>query len=120
MFCYSDSGETNGQRKISNQEFFIQLAQKCIHLLSDVTADGFVYRVDCRLRPFGESGPLAVNFNHLEDYFQAHGREWERYAFIKARVVYGEEQACASSLCDIVSSFVYRKYIDFRCHSYIA
>ena len=112
MFCYSDSGNTNGLRSISNQEFFIRIAQKLIHLLSDVSANGFVYRVDCRLRPFGEAGPLAVNFNHLEDYYQTHGREWERYAFIKARVVYGTDHD-QELFKQIVSSFVYRKYIDF-------
>ena len=112
MFCYSDSGNTNGKVSISNQEFFTQLAQGIIRLLSDVTADGFVYRVDCRLRPFGDSGPLVVNFNHIEDYLQTHGREWERYAFIKARVIVGEEEDQAM-FKSIVTSFVYRKYIDF-------
>ena len=112
MFCYSDSGNTDGKRSISNQEFFTQLAQGLIRVLSEVTADGFVYRVDCRLRPFGESGPLVVNFNHIEDYLQTHGREWERYAFIKARVIVGVDEDRAV-FKDIVSSFVYRKYIDF-------
>ena len=90
MFCFSDSGITDGKHSISNQEFFTLLGQKLIRVLSDVTADGFVYRVDCRLRPFGDSGPLVVNFNHVEDYLQTHGREWERYAFIKARVTGGD------------------------------
>ena len=112
MFCYTDSGGTNGERKTSNQEFFIQLSQKLIQCLSDVTADGFVYRVDCRLRPFGEAGPLAVNFNHLEDYYQTHGREWERYAFIKARVIYGSDKD-QTIFEEMILSFVYRKYIDF-------
>ena len=112
MFCYSDSGSTDGKISITNQEFFTQLAQGIIRVLSDVTADGFVYRVDCRLRPFGDSGPLVVNFNHIEDYLQTHGREWERYAFIKARVVVGEEEDRAV-FKNIVASFVYRKYIDF-------
>ena len=112
MFCYSDSGNTDGNRSISNQEFFTQLAQGLIRVLSDVTSDGFVYRVDCRLRPFGESGPLVVNFNHIEDYLQTHGREWERYAFIKARVIVGINDDRAM-FKNIVSSFVYRKYIDF-------
>ena len=112
MFCYSANGKTNGQRSMDNQQFFISLAQKLIHSLADVTADGFVYRVDCRLRPFGESGPLVVNFNHLEDYYQAHGREWERYAFIKARVVYGSDRD-RELFKELVTPFVYRKYIDF-------
>ena len=112
MFCYSDSGSTDGQHSISNQEFFTQLAQSLIRVLSEVTADGFVYRVDCRLRPFGDSGPLVVNFNHVEDYLQTHGREWERYAFVKARVIYGADQD-KQQFKAMVSSFVYRKYIDF-------
>ncbi|MFK7794919.1 MAG: bifunctional [glutamate--ammonia ligase]-adenylyl-L-tyrosine phosphorylase/[glutamate--ammonia-ligase] adenylyltransferase [Gammaproteobacteria bacterium] len=112
MFCYSNAGDTDGARSISNQEFFTQLAQGVIRILSDITADGFVYRVDCRLRPFGESGPLVVNFNHVEDYLQTHGREWERYAFVKARVICGSEQD-KKQFKKIVSAFVYRKYIDF-------
>ncbi len=112
MFCYSNSGHTDGTRSISNQEFFTQLAQGVIRILSDTTSDGFVYRVDCRLRPFGESGPLVVNFNHVEDYLQTHGREWERYAFVKARVIYGSEND-KKQFKEIVSAFVYRKYIDF-------
>lgn len=111
MFCYSNSGNTDGRRSISNQEFFTQLTQGIIRVLSDVTADGFVYRVDCRLRPFGDSGPLVVNFNHVEDYLHSHGREWERYAFIKARVIYGSGQD-RKLLDKMVLSFVYRKYID--------
>ena len=112
MFCFSESGKTNGARSISNQEFFLQLAQRIIKALSDITAGGFVYRVDCRLRPFGKSGPLAVNFNHLEDYFHTHGREWERYAFVKARVIVGSEQD-REQFNNIISGFVYRRYIDF-------
>jgi len=112
MFCYSNSGSTDGSRSISNQEFFTQLAQGVIRILSDRTADGFVYRVDCRLRPFGESGPLVVNFNHVEDYLQTHGREWERYAFVKARVICGSQED-KKQFKKIASAFVYRKYIDF-------
>ncbi len=112
MFCYSESGQTDGNRSITNQEFFTQFAQGVIRILSDVTEDGFVYRVDCRLRPFGESGPLVVNLNHVEDYLQTHGREWERYAFVKSRVIYGEARD-KQQFDEIVTSFVYRKYIDF-------
>ena len=112
MFCYSNAGNTDGNRSISNQEFFTQLAQGVIRILSDMTADGFVYRVDCRLRPFGESGPIVVNFNHVEDYLHTHGREWERYAFVKARVICGTQED-EKQFKKIVSAFVYRKYIDF-------
>ncbi len=112
MFCYSNAGETDGKRSISNQEFFTKYAQGLIDLLSGVTSDGFVYRVDSRLRPFGDSGPLVVNFNHVEDYLQVHGREWERYAFVKARVIYGQSSDHAQ-FERMRTSFVYRKYIDF-------
>ena len=112
MFCYSDTGQTNGQLSISNQEFFTQLVQSIIRVLSEITEDSFVYRVDCRLRPFGDSGPLVVNFNHIEDYLYTHGREWERYAYIKSRVIYGSnEDKCYFD--QMVAGFVYRKYIDF-------
>jgi glutamate-ammonia-ligase adenylyltransferase len=112
MFCFSESGNTNGPRSISNQEFFLKLAQQIIKALSDISLGGFVFRVDCRLRPFGESGPLAVNFNYLEDYFHTHGREWERYAFIKARVIVGTAKD-REQFNNIISGFVYRRYIDF-------
>ncbi len=112
IFCFSDSGHTDGTNSISNQEFFTQLVQIIIRVLSEITVDSFVYRVDCRLRPFGDSGPLVVNFNHIEDYLYTHGREWERYAYVKARVIYGvtEDQQRFNQM---VTSFVYRKYIDF-------
>ncbi len=112
MFSYSDTGSTDGELSISNQEFFTHLAQSVINSLSEMTVDGFVYRVDCRLRPFGDSGPLVVNFNHVEDYLHTHGREWERYAYLKARVMYGLEQDLLQ-FDQMASSFVYRKYIDF-------
>lgn len=112
MFFYTDSGQTNGVRSISNQEFFTSIAQKFIRVFSDITADGFVFRVDCRLRPFGDSGPLVVNCNHLEDYYLSHGREWERYALVKARVVYGSEQDI-KHFKQIAMAFVYRRYLDY-------
>ena len=112
MFCYANDEQEKPNNKLSEQEYFTQLAQKFIHLLSSATVDGFVYRVDCRLRPFGDSGPLVVNFNHLEDYYQVHGREWERYALIKARVVCGSERD-VQEFNALIKAFVYRKYIDF-------
>jgi len=113
IFTYPSSGETQGSsRVLDNQEFFIRLGQRLIQILNNVTADGFVFRVDMRLRPFGESGTLAMNFNALEDYYQTHAREWERYALIKARVISGGEEI-EKQLFKMLKPFVYRRYLDF-------
>jgi glutamate-ammonia-ligase adenylyltransferase len=72
---------------MANEEFFLRLGQRIIQWLANKTVDGFVFRVDMRLRPFGDSGPLAVNFDSLETYLQQNGRDWERYAFVKARPI---------------------------------
>jgi glutamate-ammonia-ligase adenylyltransferase len=95
-----------------HHEQFVRLAQKLVQALSEATADGFVFRVDLRLRPHGTSGPLAVSFDAMENYYQAHGREWERYAFIKARVVAGDTAAGAELLARL-RPFVFRKYLDY-------
>lgn len=113
IFAYPEDGETRGGRRaISNGEFFIKLGQALIRVLDTNTARGFVFRVDMRLRPFGESSALAVSFDAIEDYYQVHGREWERYAMIKARVVAGDLQAGAGLMMRL-KPFVYRKYVDF-------
>jgi len=113
IFCYPEDGETrDGRRSLSNQEFFIKLGQALIRTLDSNTAYGFVFRVDMRLRPFGESSALAVSFDAMEDYYQVHGREWERYAMIKARVVAGDKRAGAELMARL-KPFVYRKYVDF-------
>ncbi len=113
IFAYPEDGETrDGRRVISNREFFIKLGQALIRILDVNTAHGFVFRVDMRLRPFGESSALAVSFDAMEDYYQVHGREWERYAMIKARVVAGDFQAGAELMARL-KPFVYRKYVDF-------
>ncbi|WP_140388639.1 hypothetical protein, partial [Vibrio parahaemolyticus] len=78
-----------------------------------VTAQGFVYRVDMRLRPFGESGPLVFSFSALEDYYQEQGRDWERYAMVKARIMGADSLHYAQSLRKLLRPFVYRRYIDF-------
>jgi glutamate-ammonia-ligase adenylyltransferase len=112
IFTYPDSGETQGcRRSIDNQQFFTRLAQKLIASLHQVTCDGFVYRVDMRLRPFGDSGPLVLTFNAMEDYYQEQGRDWERYAMLKARVI-GQSQY-HEQLSSMLRPFVYRRYIDF-------
>ena len=81
IFCYPDKGVCDGRRGLANEQFFTRLARKVIHSLSQVTADGFCFRVDTRLRPFGESGPLVSSFAALEQYYQREGRDWERYAY---------------------------------------
>ena len=113
IFAYPEAGETQGAaRSISNQEFFIRLGQKLIAALDRHTVDGFVFRVDMRLRPYGQSGALVLNFAALEEYYLTQGRDWERYAMIKARVVAGEP-ADAQYLHAMLRPFIYRKYLDF-------
>src|SRR5690606_25581506 len=88
IFAYPEGGETRGGEKtLSNQEFCVSLGQKLIKSLDNPTADGFVFRVDMRLRPHGQSGALVLNYDAMEDYYQSQGRDWERYAMIKARPV---------------------------------
>jgi glutamate-ammonia-ligase adenylyltransferase len=112
VLLFPEHGETDGERRISNEEFFTRLGQSLVRLLETPTADGFVLRVDLRLRPFGDSGPLAASFAFFEDYLPRHGRAWERYAYVKARPVtaperYAELEAAA------VRPFVYRRYLDY-------
>lgn len=113
IFAYPEGGETVGaKRALDNQEFFIRLGQRLIKALDPVTVDGFVFRVDMRLRPYGSSGALVLSFNALEQYYQDQGRDWERYAMIKARVV-GGDQAAGEQLLQMLRPFVYRRYLDF-------
>ncbi len=124
IFVYPHSGETQGcRRSLDNQQFFTRLAQKLITSLHQHTADGFVYRVDMRLRPFGESGPLVLTFNAMEDYYQEQGRDWERYAMLKARIIpsinssvnppSSGDDLYRQELSTLLRPFVYRRYIDF-------
>lgn len=110
IFVYPQAGETAGPRRLDNHEFFTRLGKRLIAALNDVTGDGFVFRVDMRLRPYGDSGPLVSSFAMLEEYFYAQAREWERYAWIKARAVAGERIAELEALR---LPFVFRKYLDF-------
>ena len=87
IFCYPENGDSDGQRSISAQEYFARLSRQVIALIDEVTVDGFVFRIDTRLRPFGDSGPPVVSFAALESYLLQHGRDWERYAYVKARIV---------------------------------
>jgi len=113
IFAYPESGTTRGGRQcLENQAYFTRLGQMVIRLLDAVTEDGFVFRVDMRLRPYGDSGALVGSFNALELYYQEQGREWERYAMIKARPVTGHP-AAQQSLMKMLNGFVYRRYTDF-------
>jgi len=112
IFAYDEDGETDGVRALSNHEYFVRLGQELIASLNDATADGLVFRVDMRLRPNGQSGPLALSFEAMEHYYQTHGRTWERYAWIKARVVGGDRTAGAELLKHL-RPFVYRRYLDY-------
>lgn len=118
IFTFPEGGETNHPtRAVSNQEFFVKLGQRLIKSLDTITAEGFVFRTDMRLRPHGESGALAMSFVGMEDYYQTQGREWERYAMIKARTVAmagGERQKHARKILrEMLQPFTYRQYIDF-------
>ncbi|MBX9764034.1 MAG: bifunctional [glutamate--ammonia ligase]-adenylyl-L-tyrosine phosphorylase/[glutamate--ammonia-ligase] adenylyltransferase [Pseudomonadaceae bacterium] len=113
IFGYPEGGETEGvKRALDNQEFFIRLGQKLIKALDAITVEGFVFRTDMRLRPYGSSGALVFSFNALEQYYQDQGRDWERYAMIKARVV-GGDQVAGAQLLQMLRPFVYRRYLDF-------
>ncbi len=112
IFLFGAAGETDGARIVDNQEYFNRLGGEIIRLLDTRTEDGFVFRVDMRLRPFGESGSLVVSLAALEEYLQQHGRDWERYAWIKARAIVGSDAYAASSQ-EFIRPFVYRRYLDF-------
>ncbi|MBK5968978.1 MULTISPECIES: bifunctional [glutamate--ammonia ligase]-adenylyl-L-tyrosine phosphorylase/[glutamate--ammonia-ligase] adenylyltransferase [Thiorhodovibrio] len=113
IFAYPSRGETQGgPRTLTNEQFFTRLCQRLVKLLDAQTPEGFVFRVDTRLRPFGDAGPLAMHFDALETYYESQAREWERYAMIKARVIAGPDTAGAE-LMDMLRPFVYRRYLDF-------
>jgi glutamate-ammonia-ligase adenylyltransferase len=116
IFLYPEDGETkvtdNGQRSLSNHEFFVRMGKRLIAELAEVNQDGFSFRVDMALRPNGNSGPLAASLNMLEHYLMVQGREWERYAWVKARAITGDPEDIAQ-LNEIVRPFVYRRYLDY-------
>ncbi len=127
VFVYDEDGETGAHgefteapRPLSNHEFFERLGKRLIAALSDVTADGFVFRVDMRLRPHGDAGPLAVSNAMLEEYLLREGRDWERFAWLKGRVISGPVLADPAAFArqraaleSLVRPFVFRKYLDF-------
>ncbi len=112
IFLFPEGGETDGPRPIANEDYFTRLGQALIRLLDTRTAEGFVFRVDMRLRPLGEPGPLVVNFGAFEDYLQKQGRDWERYAWVKARAITGAIRY-RELYDEVVRPFVYRRYLDF-------
>ena len=111
IFAFDEQGETNGRKCIEVQQFCILWGQKLIYLLDHISADGFVFRVDMRLRPWGDGSALAISHVALEKYLSQHGREWERYAWIKARIVTGGKDG--TDLLDMTRPFVFRKYVDY-------
>ncbi|MGE6808955.1 MULTISPECIES: bifunctional [glutamate--ammonia ligase]-adenylyl-L-tyrosine phosphorylase/[glutamate--ammonia-ligase] adenylyltransferase [Pseudoalteromonas] len=113
IFAYPRNIKTQGgRRSLEAQVFYTKVAQKLITALNQVTVDGQVFRVDMRLRPFGESGPLVMSFNAIEDYYQEQGRDWERYAMLKGRLI-GTPNIYFSEFNQLLKPFVYRRYIDF-------
>ncbi len=112
VLLFAEQGSCDGPRAIENTEYFQRLGRQFIRLLDTRTEDGFVFRVDMRLRPFGDSGPLVVSLAALEEYLQQHGRDWERYAWIKARPIVAAD-AYAATYHGAVKPFVYRRYLDF-------
>jgi len=113
VFVYPEDGETDGARKLSNREFFERLGRRVIGALHDITPEGYVFRVDMRLRPYGDSGPLAVPYSALELYLITQGRAWERYAWLKARALTGARH---DELYALITPFVFRKYLDFDAY----
>jgi len=111
IFAYTGEGQAD-KAGLSNHEFFLRLGQRLIQALSEQTGDGIVFRVDMRLRPNGASGPLVLSFDAMEQYYQIHGRMWERYALIKTRLVAGDP-AAGTILLNTLRPFVYRRYLDY-------
>lgn len=118
IFLYDDDGDTQGgPRPLSNHEYFTKLGRRLINALADVTEDGYVFRVDMRLRPNGDAGPLACSLGMLEEYFVVQGREWERYAWIKGRVITDPTSPYAGRVIQqlerVTGPFVFRRYLDY-------
>ncbi|PJK11574.1 bifunctional [glutamate--ammonia ligase]-adenylyl-L-tyrosine phosphorylase/[glutamate--ammonia-ligase] adenylyltransferase [Lysobacteraceae bacterium NML08-0793] len=112
VYAYPEEGQSDGARSLPAETYFMRLGQQLAKLLDEVTAEGFCHRVDLRLRPYGNAGRLAWSFNALEQYFQREGRDWERYAWQKARPVAGDI-AAGEAFLQQIKPFVYRRYLDF-------
>jgi len=112
VLAYPEGGQSDGTRSIDNSEYFVRMGRQLVRLLHEPTVDGICARVDLRLRPFGNSGRLALSFAAMEQYYQSEGRDWERYAWIKARPVAGD-RAAGKQLQQLLRPFIYRKYLDY-------
>ncbi|MGN2242986.1 bifunctional [glutamate--ammonia ligase]-adenylyl-L-tyrosine phosphorylase/[glutamate--ammonia-ligase] adenylyltransferase [Frateuria sp. GZRR33] len=112
VLAYPQGGQSDGTRSLDNSEYFVRLGRHLVRLLNEPTDDGICARVDLRLRPFGNAGRLALSFAAMEQYYQSEGRDWERYAWIKARPVAGD-RAAGKQLQDLLRPFVYRRYLDY-------
>ncbi|MCC5053613.1 bifunctional [glutamate--ammonia ligase]-adenylyl-L-tyrosine phosphorylase/[glutamate--ammonia-ligase] adenylyltransferase [Xanthomonas campestris] len=112
VYAYPQAGQSDGARPLAAEEYFARLGQQLARLLDETTADGFSHRVDLRLRPFGSAGRVALSFNGMDQYFQREGRDWERYAWLKARAVAGDI-AAGEAWLETLRPFVYRRYLDF-------
>ena len=112
VYAYPQAGESDGVRPLAAEEYFARLGQRLARLLDETTADGFCHRVDLRLRPFGSAGRVALSFAGMDLYFQREGRDWERYAWIKARAVAGDI-AAGEAWLETLRPFVYRRYLDY-------
>jgi glutamate-ammonia-ligase adenylyltransferase len=112
ILAFPEAGESDGARPLANEDYFVRVGRELVRLLAEPTVDGIVARVDLRLRPFGQSGRLALSFAAMELYYQREGRDWERYAWIKAAPVAGDIEA-GERLLEILRPFVYRKYLDY-------
>jgi glutamate-ammonia-ligase adenylyltransferase len=116
IFTYPKAGQTRGTaHSVSNEDFFARLCRQLIKAISQATPEGFVFRTDIRLRPYGENGPLVMHFDALENYYEQQGREWERYAMIRARVVAGDKKA-GRHLLERLNPFIYRRYLDYGAY----
>ncbi|HZF98052.1 MAG TPA: glutamine-synthetase adenylyltransferase, partial [Pseudoxanthomonas sp.] len=112
VYAYSEGGQSDGPRPLAAEEYFARLGQRLARLLDEPTSEGFCHRVDLRLRPFGNAGRVALSFAGMDQYFQREGRDWERYAWLKARPVAGDIGAGEAWLRTL-RPFVYRRYLDF-------
>jgi glutamate-ammonia-ligase adenylyltransferase len=112
IFAYAENGVLPDRKETTYSEFFMRLCQSLVKVLDEITVDGFVFRTDIRLRPFGDSGPIIMTFDGMENYYQTQAREWERYAMIKARQVAGDFKTGAQ-LMTMLKYFVYRRYLDY-------
>lgn len=113
IFAFSAAGNTDGIESIPNQHYFNKVVQLFVQVFQQSTSDGFVFRVDLRLRPNGDSGPLVSSLAAMETYYQEQGRDWERYAMVKARVIEEDLSQSPVWFTRLITPFVYRRYVDF-------